>query len=213
VLKADREELRRASRTDEVVLDEATALIQQMDTDDLTARFEIRQRLHIMMRRIVEVARFGTEVAEVDIRGGYRLTIPLDKAGEAKVQIVRGGFGLFTGPEHNGVPVLTPDEHGVRLVAATMKPVGRGRYLRTGPARTDAAPSTAKATVSPWLPSPEPKRSMVTRALQNARPPVRMNLAVGRQQLPKHSGARGCRSTASLRPRLRPWEEKPDDKG
>jgi hypothetical protein len=45
VLKAAREELRRASQTDDGVVDEATALITQVDTDDLTARFEIHQRL------------------------------------------------------------------------------------------------------------------------------------------------------------------------
>ncbi|MCF4127560.1 hypothetical protein [Methylobacterium sp. SyP6R] len=120
VPKADREELRRTRRTDDAVLDEATALIQQMEMDDLTARFEIRQRLRTRLRRIVEVTHFtGHRVgfARVQIRGGVVLVIPLDKASQERAGY-RKTWAWQRAVPNAGISPLEPNEVGPQLIAA-----------------------------------------------------------------------------------------------
>jgi hypothetical protein len=120
VLKTDCEELRRASRTDDAVLDEATALIQQMDTDDLTARFKIRQRVHALLRRIIEVAHFtghGVGFARVQIRGGMVLEIPLDKASPVRADY-RKTWARERAVPNAGISPLEPNKAGTRLIVA-----------------------------------------------------------------------------------------------
>ncbi|WP_205824976.1 recombinase family protein [Methylobacterium terricola] len=118
VLIRDREGLRLVAGTDEHVVDEAAELILMMEGQSETELFITRQKLHVLLWRIVEGAYFtgytpGT--ARVLIRGGLILTIPLDEFGE-----VRSGYckAVQRVLPNDGIPPLEPNEAGTQLIAA-----------------------------------------------------------------------------------------------
>jgi hypothetical protein len=120
----DRDSLRRNDQIDAGAIDQALELVQMMRGANETELFVIRQKLHGILRTVIEVVRFdmvsdvkSAGKAHVVIRGGLILTVPLDKTTPAQAGIYMGGFNAFMRQaEKDGVPPLVPSQDGTKLV-------------------------------------------------------------------------------------------------
>lgn len=119
-LTRDRDALRRNAASNAGAVDEAVELTKLMQTTTGPELYLIRQKLHTLLKEIIEVAHLDmiNRVARFHIRGGMLLTIPLDQHTPAKAEMV-GDFETFVGQrERMGIPPLHVDESGHRLERA-----------------------------------------------------------------------------------------------
>ncbi|WP_043348086.1 recombinase family protein [Methylobacterium sp. B1] len=119
-LVRDREALRRNAASNAGAVDEAVELARLMQEVMGAELYEIRQRIHTLLREIIEVAKLDmiAGVARVEIRGGMTLTIPLDKDAPPTAEFTGTFHDLVSPRSGASAPRLKPDEAKRRLVEA-----------------------------------------------------------------------------------------------
>lgn len=101
---------------------ELAVLRHAMATPNDVERAVIRQKMHAILARIIERAMFYQHHAQVNIRGGLCLTVPLDEDGPVETgwfMDPTGSYGRQTGA--NGIPPMKPAQDGRTLVAKAPK--------------------------------------------------------------------------------------------
>lgn len=104
------------------LINELDALRLAMETPNAIERAVIRQKMHAILARIIETAMFYQHHAQVNIRGGLCLTVPLDEHGPVETgwfMDPTGSYGRQTGA--NGIPPMKPSEDRRTLVVKAPK--------------------------------------------------------------------------------------------
>lgn len=119
-LMRDRDALRRNAASNAGAVDEAVELARLMREKTGSELYEIRQRIHTLLREIIEVAKLDmiAGVARIEIRGGMTLTIPIDKTTPPTAEFTGTFHDLAAPRPRSDVPQLKPDEAKQRLVEA-----------------------------------------------------------------------------------------------